>query len=69
MPSKLPGDKEIMRLKMLCKVMPTKSQLLTMDVMFLGGIFCFTSSTADLGNDFKTPYTERHLVLINQKST
>lgn len=37
MPSKLPGDKEIMRLKMLCKVIPTKSQLLTMDVMFLGG--------------------------------
>lgn len=36
--------------------------------MFLGGFSCFTSRTADLGNDFKTPFTERHLILIDQKS-
>lgn len=33
----------------------------------LGGFSCFTSSTADLVNDFKIPFTERCLVLINHK--
>lgn len=54
-----------MRLKMLCKVMLTKI-VANHGCYVLGGVSCFTSSTADLGNDFITPFTERHSVLINQ---
>lgn len=56
-------NKEVMRLKMLYKITVANHEYC---VLGGGGVSCFTSSTASLGNDSKTPF-KRRLVLINQR--